>query len=71
MHFKEKGLSVESEMQFIAGEKHFKVLEVPIRTNYDDEVKRNPVVHGVGVLMRVLKLILQRKIFGYIISIGD
>lgn len=71
MHFKEKGLSVESEMQFIAGEKHFKVLEVPIRTNYDDEVKRNPVVHGVGVLMRVLKLILQRKIFGYILSIGD
>ena len=66
MYFKEKGLSVESEMQFIAGEKRFKVQEVPISTNYDDEVKRNPVVHGVGVLMRVLRLIVQRRILGYV-----
>lgn len=66
MQFNETGLSVESEMQFIAGEKNFKVQEVPISTNYDDEVKRSPVVHGVGVLMRVLGLIVQRRIFGYI-----
>ena len=56
MSFSETGLSVESEMQFLAGKKHFMVSEVPIRTNYDDDVKRSPVVHGVGVLMRIIRL---------------
>ena len=61
MYFNEKGLSVESEMQFIVGEKYLKVQEVPISTNYNDEVKRNPVVHGVGVLIRVMNLIISRR----------
>ncbi|OAT85107.1 hypothetical protein A6M21_07090 [Desulfotomaculum copahuensis] len=64
MHFNESGLSVESEMQFIAGEKRLKVQEVPISTNYDDEVKRNPIVHGVGVLLRVISLSLQKNLVG-------
>jgi len=61
MSFTETGLSVESEMQFLAGKKKLRVSEVPICTNYDDAVKRNPVVHGVGVLMRVIGLIMQSK----------
>jgi glycosyltransferase involved in cell wall biosynthesis len=59
MRFAETGLSVESEMQFLAGRKGFQVSEVPIVTNYDDEVKRSPVVHGVGVLLRVIGLTLR------------
>jgi len=30
---------------------------VPINTNYDEKVKRSPVVHGFGVLFRVLGMV--------------
>lgn len=52
--FKETGFAVESEMQFRANRCGLKVTEVPINTNYNDKVKRSPVVHGFGVLFRVL-----------------
>jgi glycosyltransferase involved in cell wall biosynthesis len=65
MNFKETGLSVESEMQFLAGEKKLRVGEVPIRTNYDDEIKRNPIAHGVGVLMRVLGLTIKQHVYDF------
>ena len=61
MIFKEKGLSVESEMQFLASEKNIKVKEVPITTNYNDKLKRSPVVHGVSVFIKVIGLILKKK----------
>lgn len=54
MRFKETGFAVESEMQFRANRYGLKVTEVPINTNYDERVKRSPVVHGFGVLFRVL-----------------
>ncbi len=54
MALKQTGFAVESEMQFIAGRHGLKVTEVPIKTNYDEKVKRSPVVHGFGVLFRVL-----------------
>lgn len=54
MVFNETGFAVESEMQFRANRCGLKVAEVPINTNYDEKVKRNPVVHGFGVLFRVL-----------------
>lgn len=54
MSFKEIGFAVESEMQFRANRYGLKVTEVPINTNYDEKVKRSPVVHGFGVLFRVL-----------------
>lgn len=56
MRFNEPGLSVESEMQFIASRHNLKVYEVPIRTIYDGELKRSPIKHGFGVLFRVLSL---------------
>ncbi|MEM3485919.1 MAG: glycosyltransferase family 2 protein [Candidatus Methanomethyliaceae archaeon] len=59
MSFRETGLSVESEMQFLAGKIKLLINEVPIVTNYDDEVKRNPVAHGVGVLIRVIWLLVR------------
>lgn len=52
--FKETGFAVESEMQFRANRCGLKVTEVPINTNYDEKVKRNPVAHGFSVLFRVL-----------------
>jgi glycosyltransferase involved in cell wall biosynthesis len=59
MSFRESGFAVESEMQFEARKYNLKVAEVPIATNYDEKVKRSPVVHGLGVFFRVLNLILN------------
>jgi glycosyltransferase involved in cell wall biosynthesis len=59
MALKETGFAVESEMQFMAGRYGLKVTEVPIETNYDEKVKRSPVVHGFGVLFRVLGMMGQ------------
>ncbi len=67
MNFRENGLSVESEMQFLINEKNLKVVEVPIDTKYEDKAKRSPVAHGLGVLNRILKLASERRpllIFG-------
>ena len=56
---------VECEMQFLIGENHLKVAEVPIVINYDDRAKRNPVTQGVGNLFAVLSLVRERRpIFG-------
>ena len=62
MTLKETGFAVESEMQFQAGRYNLKVTEVPILTNYDEKVKRSPVVHGFGVLFRVLGM-MGEKVF--------
>jgi glycosyltransferase involved in cell wall biosynthesis len=59
MTFYENGFAIESEMQFKARQYNLKVSEVPIVTNYDERVKRSPVVHGFGVLLRVLNLIIK------------
>jgi glycosyltransferase involved in cell wall biosynthesis len=54
MELREKGFSVESEMQIIAGRKGLKVAEIPISTIYEGRAKRNPFAHGFSVLFRVL-----------------
>jgi hypothetical protein len=46
----------------MAGRYGLKVTEVPIETNYDEKVKRSPVVHGFGVLFRVLGM-MGEKVF--------
>lgn len=61
MSFSERGLSVESEMQFIAGRNNLIVCEVPIQAIYEGELKRNPIRHGFGVLFRVMRLILLQQ----------
>jgi len=60
MSFAERGLSVEAEMQFLANEAGLKVKEVPVNILYHDKMKRNPVVHGVGVLNSVIGFISRR-----------
>jgi glycosyltransferase involved in cell wall biosynthesis len=57
----EDGFSAESEMQFAIGRGGLRLSEVPIAAIYTDKAKRNPVVHGVSVLSRVLVLLSLRQ----------
>jgi len=49
----EAGMSVSSQLQFAARQAGLRVAEIPIGVTYADEVKRNPVAHGFGVLGRI------------------
>lgn len=61
LSFSSSGFSVESEMQFLAGQNRLKTMEVPITIRYLDKPKRNVMVHGLMVLNGVLKLIGQHR----------
>jgi glycosyltransferase involved in cell wall biosynthesis len=56
----EDGLSVESEMQFLANESGLKIQEIPIVIRYHGNHKRSPVTHGMGVLNSIMGLISRR-----------
>jgi glycosyltransferase involved in cell wall biosynthesis len=56
----EKGLSVESEMQFLASEAELKLAEIPVNIGYHAKAKRSPLAHGVGVLNSIMGLISRR-----------
>jgi len=58
--FVEEGLSVESEMQFLANDASLRVTEVPISIGYYGRPKRNPLAHGMGVLNSIMGLISRR-----------
>ncbi|MDD1753254.1 MAG: glycosyltransferase family 2 protein [Methanotrichaceae archaeon] len=60
LRFAEEGLSVESEMQFLANESGLRTMEVPISVGYYGKSKRSPLAHGVGVLNSILGLIGKR-----------
>jgi len=59
LNFKEKGLAIESEMQFLAKKYKLRILEVPITTLYEEKAKRNPLFHGFGVLIAIIKMKLK------------
>lgn len=63
MNFREKGLSVESEMQFIAGNNNLIVSEVPIKAIYGGKLKRSPVKHGFNVLLRIMSISITNKYY--------
>ena len=56
----EEGLSVESEMQFLAKEAELKLTEIPVGMGYHAKAKRSPLAHGVGVLNSIMGLISRR-----------
>lgn len=58
--FAEEGLSVESEMQFLANESGLRTMEVPIGVGYYGKAKRSPIAHGMGVFNSILGLISRR-----------
>jgi len=60
LSFAEKGLSVESEMQFLAKDASLRVVEVPVGVGYHDRARRSPVAHGVGVFNSIMGLISRR-----------
>jgi glycosyltransferase involved in cell wall biosynthesis len=58
--FVEGGLSVESEMQFLANKAGLRTTEIPISVSYYGKPKRSPLAHGVGVLNSIMALISRR-----------
>ena len=61
LHFSGTGLSVESEMQFLARENKLNVREVPISVIYHEKAKRNPISHGMQILTNITKLVGQGR----------
>ncbi len=61
MDLKEKGLSVESEMQLVMREKGLKILEVPIKAHYHGKAKRNPLAHFLNVVNRIMRMMIERR----------
>ncbi len=57
--FKESGFTIESEMLTDAAENGYKIMEVAIGVSYDTTNgnihKKNPISHGLGVLVRILQ----------------
>jgi glycosyltransferase involved in cell wall biosynthesis len=59
LHFGQAGFSIESEMQFQAGEHKLRIVEVPISVCYKEPAKRNPMAHGLQVLNGILRMVGQ------------
>jgi len=59
----ESGMAASSELQFAMSSCGLRVAEVPIFASYLDNAKRNPIGHGLNVLIRLLVLISLRKPF--------
>jgi glycosyltransferase involved in cell wall biosynthesis len=73
---KNSGFAIESEMLSDAAEAGLNIVEVPITVRYDvDGSTKNPVSHGVKVLLKIIKSMeLKRPLYyftfpGFIISI--
>jgi glycosyltransferase involved in cell wall biosynthesis len=58
--FAEQGLSIESEMQFLANDASLRVTEIPISIGYYVKAKRSPLAHGMAVLNSIMGLISRR-----------
>jgi len=61
LQFSQPGFTAESEMQFLARQHAWKVLEVPVGMIYAEGPKRNPVSHGMGVVDGSLRLAGQAR----------
>ena len=54
--FKDTGFGIESEMLVDAAEAGLKIVEIPITVRYDvDGSTKDPITHGVGVLLNITK----------------
>lgn len=54
--FNDTGFGIESEMLVDAAEAGLKIVEVPITVRYDvDGSTKDPITHGVGVLLKITK----------------
>jgi glycosyltransferase involved in cell wall biosynthesis len=65
--FEQKGYGIESEMLIEASNANFKIHEVAINVRYDiNGSKKNPVIHGLGVLFDIFQQMkFHRPIYYY------
>jgi glycosyltransferase involved in cell wall biosynthesis len=62
LQLKEKGFAIETEMIANAMEKGLRINHVPISNIYTrDGSTLNPISHGIGVLIRILTMISERR----------
>jgi glycosyltransferase involved in cell wall biosynthesis len=62
LKLKESGFAIEAEMIASATDKHLKLIQVPISNIYTkDGSTLNPIRHGLGVLVRILVMISERR----------
>jgi glycosyltransferase involved in cell wall biosynthesis len=61
MRFSGSGFAIEPATQFQAKARGWKVVEVPIHVHYELPMKRNPVLHGVGQVDAILRLIAEHR----------
>jgi len=61
LSFHSHGFSVESEMQFIAKEHHWRIVDVPIIIQYKDKPKRSVIMQGITVLNGILQFAGQYR----------
>lgn len=61
--FKSRGYNVESDMILFYLERNLKIMEVPITVRYDvpHKHKKNPVYHGLDIIMHIIGLISYRR----------
>ncbi len=59
--FGQSHFTAESEMQFLAQEHGWKVMEVPVGMSYAEGPKRNPFMHGMSVVDGLLRLAGQSR----------
>lgn len=65
------GFAIETEMIVEAVDKHLKITEVPISVIYTkDGSTINPVVHGVGNLVSIIRMIYKRRRFLFASMLG-
>lgn len=72
LKFQTSDFSMESEMQFAVHDLKLTAVEVPITCVYEEPSKRNPVTHGIEVLLGIVRLVAHVRplFFGTICAIG-
>jgi glycosyltransferase involved in cell wall biosynthesis len=78
LDFQSSNYNIESDMIAHFAERGLRILEVPTMVRYDvpNKHKKNPVAHGLGVLVRIINIISLRRpllafgIPGFILVVG-
>lgn len=72
LKFQTSDFSMESEMQFAIHDLKLTAAEVPISCVYEEPSKRNPVTHGIEVMLGIVRLVAHVRplFFGTICAIG-
>lgn len=72
LKFQTSDFSMESEMQFAVHDLDLTAIEVPITCVYEEPSKRNPVLHGIEVVMGIVRLVahIRPLFFGTICALG-